>query len=625
MRNLFFIALFCFLTLSSVAQTPGTLDETFADNGIARLAPSDNMDVVAAILVQDDGKILTVGKSRKDGNNYSVYVSRQNVDGSLDTTYGIDGYAFFRVSDSYYLSEGRDAVLGKDGSLLIAGHVFDPDAIVNKSYILSIDENGFENINFGDNGYVFSEDGRGIVFEGIDIDSHGRIIVSGYRDDDAYVARYRLNGQIDPNFGDNGEMSLQLDPEYSMDSFGWDVKVVENDNILVGISAIELSTTTQCAGVWKLDSSGDVVETFGENGVLDFVVGNGHEYTLALDMQGDKYIVAGHSWLANQPELTYETFVTRVTKEGAIDETFGENGYTKLEPYKGAANYCYGIEVADDGQIFGVVYSVTLQNFLMRVYAFNLDSDGNLKANFGDNGIFVLPVPEIDVHGTEIILQEDGKLLISGYVYTQGNIGCEVVVARIHTDIQPEEPEAPAADVELVAEVVDANTVKVNATPNEYTLEYHVGIVTLEAYEELGLDAVVEELQADEEPLTGNQEIVFNELTQLTEYIIVAAAKNEEDKWTSKTVLVETPEGIGFEDLDEARFNIYPNPASSSVFVQTAMSDAQLSIVDMTGRCVKTVEISGNTRVSLEGINKGVYFVKLQKDNNHSIQKIVVK
>ena len=90
---------------------------------------------------------------------------------------------------------------------------------------------------------------------------------------------------------------------------------------------------------------------------------------------------------------------------------------------------------------------------------------------------------------------------------------------------------------------------------------------------------------------------------------------------------VTTPQGEGCEEILTSKFNLYPNPATSVLYIESVMNEtAQVSVIDLTGRCVKQVETTDNiTAIAIDDINKGVYFVMIEKDGNSVVQKLVVK
>lgn len=635
MRKLFTLALMCMLTFAGFAQDPGTYDESFGVNGVANFAPSSSHDFIETVLTQEDGKIITVGRSRYDASNYDVYVSRQNTDGTLDANYGMNGIMHLQATPAIYINAGRDAVFGNDGLLYVCGYTY--DYTDNQGFVYCLDENGFEYPYFGNNGVALSEYGGGIVYEAIDIDSYGRPIVTGYLNDTVFVRRFNLAGIPDPNFGENG--TLKIDIPGSLFSFAYDIKVLPDNKILVSGFRLDLETSMQKAFLVRLTANGSLDSTFGNGGVLILNVGPFADYANAIDIAPDgNYIIAGHSELPSNDEVLprYESFVTRVKTDGTIDSSFGTNGFTRFESFsgEGCINNSETVVVADDGQIFGTYYSYNYFTLASRAYVYNVDQNGQLKESFAGTGILPLSEDNIDIDGiTEIrtysaALRPDGKLVVGGYAYHNDGYASDIFVACINTDIEgddPIDPEIYPADVELTTEAIDAHTIKANVIPNEYTVEYHIGYVSKTMFDQVGAEMLAQAIQADGNPQTDAKEFTYGDLEEQTEYVVIATAKNEADEWIVKTSNVTTPQGIGYEDIEATRFNIYPNPATSVVFIETN-GNAQVSIIDITGRIVKEVETTENvTTISVNDINRGVYFIMVQDANNRIVEKLVVK
>jgi hypothetical protein len=79
---------------------------------------------------------------------------------------------------------------------------------------------------------------------------------------------------------------------------------------------------------------------------------------------------------------------------------------------------------------------------------------------------------------------------------------------------------------------------------------------------------------------------------------------------------------------------LYPNPAASFInlnYVLTMQSDVNVSILDLQGRTVKTVvnenQVNGayTNKIDLDGLNKGVYFIKVQTDNKVETLRFIVQ
>lgn len=631
MKKIFTLALMCLLAFTGFSQDPGTFDSSFGTDGMARFAPSTSHDFLEKILIQEDGKILTAGRSRYDNSNYDIYVSRQNADGSLDATFGTNGISHYQATQAIYLNAARDIAFGNDGLIFIAGYTY--DFTNNEGFVLCIDENGYEYPYFGNNGFAISEYGGGIVYEALDVDSYGRPIVTGYLNDTIVVRRYNAVGQLDPSFGDNGTVQIGFDD--ALFSFGYAINVLEDNKILVAGTKVELGTNIQNAFIMRLKANGTLDNTFGNNGCLNLNVGDLAEYALdiAIDADGN-YLVAGHNEMPNNSETLpkYEAYVTRVLSNGTVDTSFGTNGFTRFEMFEGevAVNNSEAVVGAQDGQVFGTLYSFDHDTQESRAYVYNLNENGQLNEDFAGTGILPITLQsgDIEVRTAAAAMQEDGKLLIGGMFFNNDGYASDVFVTRINTSVEgdgPIDPEVFPADVLVEAEAIDAYSVKATFTPNEYTTEYHAGILAVEFFDTMGEELVVEALKADGNPLTGVKEVTYNDLTPLTAYYVVVVAKNEADEWVVVKGEVTTPEGIGYEEIEATQFNVYPNPATSTVFVETN-GNAQVSIIDMTGRVVKEMVITDNvSAINIEDINEGIYFIMIQNESNRIVEKLVVK
>ena len=413
-----------------------SLDLNFGEDKTYLFEPSIAHDFMEKVLVQEDSKIITVGRARVDGQNYSVYVSRHNVDGSLDETYGNGGIVFLKAEPFIYMNCAFDADFDEDGNLYIAGYTF--DGVNNTAFVICLDKNGNENEEYGDKGYVITEYGGGIVYEAIDVDSKGQAVVAGYLNDQILVRRYTAEGNLDQSFANLGTAIISFGE--GTNSYAFDVKALEDGKILVTgymVKYTEGYILKSC--VLKLKSSGELDTSFGDGGTLFLYAGEYAEYALSISVQPNgKYLIAGYDELFSEtPELPrYESFIVRINTDGTIDETFGTEGFVKIEPLdgKGRVKYCYSIESASDGQIFGAIYSYDFTH----AYVFNLDINGQFKENFGDNGIMTLPKladDELEINLTSLALQ-DNNLIAGGYIAVEDGYNTHLFLVRIATDLQ---------------------------------------------------------------------------------------------------------------------------------------------------------------------------------------------
>ena len=178
--------------------------------------------------------------------------------------------------------------------------------------------------------------------------------------------------------------------------------------------------------------------------------------------------------------------------------------------------------------------------------------------------------------------------------------------------------------IDLNVEVKTNTSVFVTATPNEETAEYHYILIEKAYADSIGVDSTMSIIYADPYALYLVDEWEWIDLRPETEYLAIAQGKNVKGEWgeITKVEFVTTIDGTI--EIVENNFNIYPNPATSEVRISSSMNgEANVSIYDMTGRCVKEVRVAdiSNATINVSDINKGVYFINV--DGN--VEKIIIK
>ncbi len=447
MKRLFIFIFISVLALNSYAQDLGDVNLSFGTDGSFVFNPSISHDKMEKILVQEDGKIITVGRARVDGTNYSVYVSRHNADGSLDETYGENGIAYFKAIPAIYMNHAFDAALNDKGYLFLAGYTY--DYINNTGFVLCLDENGIENTDFGENGFAISDYGHGIDYEAIDIDANGRPVVAGYYDDNILVRRYNTKGKTDKTFGEDGTAIIKPGPSTYW-SYAYDIEILDDGKMLItGHKVFE--DGIQVTYLLRLKSNGDLDVTFANNGVLELNAGELAEYATSISVQADgKYLVAGHTDLfTSEPLPRSGSFITRINSDGTFDKSFGTDGFVRIEPFEGdgCINETYSILATTDGQIFGTIFSYNYTSGASRSYVYNLDANGQFKEDFAGSGIMALPKfidNETSVRSLTLALKDNKNILAGGHVADDDPNNTNLFISCINIDIKDgnnEEPE----------------------------------------------------------------------------------------------------------------------------------------------------------------------------------------
>ena len=95
----------------------------------------------------------------------------------------------------------------------------------------------------------------------------------------------------------------------------------------------------------------------------------------------------------------------------------------------------------------------------------------------------------------------------------------------------------------------------------------------------------------------------------------------------SEISIFTTATVISVFDLEEARndIRIFPNPSTGKFYLEGVEANQEVNVLDVTGKVVKTLQISTNKFLSIDlsSIEKGIYFLKFTKQN--IVKKILVK
>ncbi|HXU27590.1 MAG TPA: T9SS type A sorting domain-containing protein, partial [Bacteroidia bacterium] len=88
-----------------------------------------------------------------------------------------------------------------------------------------------------------------------------------------------------------------------------------------------------------------------------------------------------------------------------------------------------------------------------------------------------------------------------------------------------------------------------------------------------------------------------------------------------------TVSGMGIASVTAAKnVNVYPNPASSFITVATDTKISLIEMYDISGKVIISEIPSTNTHtIQLNGVEPGIYFLKTEKNNQISVQKIIVR
>lgn len=278
---------------------------------------------VGSGLVQTDGKIVIGYGTLIDGK---TYMARLNADGTLDTSFGNSGVA--DIGGSLFSPGAPGEIFQlKNGKLVTLIVDFNSPLMTMNTYLVRINTDGSVDTDYGTNGYVHASTmtfGGSFTVNPYTGDAYFTAMnmmpaVSGV------ITHFDSTGAQDMTFGGSGSATLTS-------SFSNFLNLVfdSKSNALV-IAKIDL-TAADGVHVAKLKLDGQLDMDFGTNGVYELAIGTSNNYMnskIVLEESTGKILLLGNLKINGDPNSTPavapadQYVLTRLTADGQLDSTFG--------------------------------------------------------------------------------------------------------------------------------------------------------------------------------------------------------------------------------------------------------------------------------------------------------------
>lgn len=330
----------------------GSLDASFGTNGVAFIDITGHDDVAGAVAIQADGKIVVAGTSAVFPQPAQIVVVRVNANGSLDGSFGTGGV----VLTPFGISPGvADVAIQQDGRIVVVGNTANTGLL--DIALLRYNADGSLDLSFDGDGKVTTDIAGGQeLTTGVAIQADGRILVSatvlpslGSFNFDFALLRYNADGSLDSSF--NGDGIAITDIGGGSDAADAGVVVQSDGKIVVGGTTSSAGGATQDLALVRYNADGSLDATFGTNGIAVLDFGGTIETGMSLALQVDGKIVLGGtaSGVINGVSIN-DALLVRVDTDGAVDPSFGINGFTTVD-FVGRGEQQVSIAIALDGKI----------------------------------------------------------------------------------------------------------------------------------------------------------------------------------------------------------------------------------------------------------------------------------
>ncbi len=362
-----------------VLLSAGDLDPSFGTNGSVTTSFGASPGGANHVAIDPNGRIIVVGATGSAPNR-DFAVARYNSDGSLDTTFDVDG----RLAIPFGLSDDSAAsvAIDQNGQIVVAGSSSNTGGSNYDFAVVRLNSDGSLDPTFGTGGktttaFGTSED----VARDVVIDPSGKIVVLGWTRsasgdavaDDLAVVRYNADGSLDTTFGTGGKVKADLGTNNDKPA----ALAIDGSGKIV--MAATIGSWPFDVAVSRLNSDGSVDSSFGNNGIriTDFGSIEEHAYDMAID-EGDRIVVVGSTRTATGLDFA----VARYTTDGSLDSAFGNGG--KLTTDLGASDIAKCVIIDAGAKI--IVAGSTGGSLDRDSVVVRYNPDGSLDSTFGSGG-----------------------------------------------------------------------------------------------------------------------------------------------------------------------------------------------------------------------------------------------
>jgi uncharacterized delta-60 repeat protein len=310
----------------------GSLDLGFG-NGGKIIGPQTSL---GGVVILPDGKILTVGSIRASQIPVVNFVlTRYNPDGTLDTTFGVDGYAMIGPqTQSIVYTFGNALVIQPDGKIVAVGvATINPGG--DRFLLARFNADGSRDESFGSAGVVFTRFTNGETQAlAVGLQADGKIVAGGYNVADQVtrnfaLARYNTNGALDLDFGLEGQVTTNFAFRNFAQANG---VVIQPDGKIIAAGGFTRQATGFLLARYKSD--GRLDQEYGTGGkVTTGFVNGGTGYGHAALLQPDGKLLVGGTLAFSGMNSTL--LLARYNTDGSYDQSFGNGGVVISEQEAG--------------------------------------------------------------------------------------------------------------------------------------------------------------------------------------------------------------------------------------------------------------------------------------------------
>ena len=380
------------------------------DNGQGRVItnPTEFDDQFHDVLVQPDGKVVVAGQLGAFQNNRPgamMTVARYTRDGRLDTTFNGDGQ-IIALTD---LSVATATALDSQERILVAGQISNAASAFDFTLHRYTTTGAPAHFPAAPDGQWPVTDFNGLNDLAVDmvIQPDGKIVLAGNTKptrvtQDFALVRYLDNGALDPDFGNGGKITTDINGQNSIDSL--QAVALQPDGKIVALGATRADRNADTSSVLvRYLPNGQPDPNFGGG---DGIAPAEAFATLALQPDG-KIVVGGTTEIEGRRQFA----AARYTADGQPDPTF--NGVGMAVADFGLEALALDLLLEPDGAI---VLAGCVQDSIDPFALARFRADGQLDDTFSGDGKATIDVNSVRKACARAITRDpaSGDYLLAG-------------------------------------------------------------------------------------------------------------------------------------------------------------------------------------------------------------------
>ncbi len=603
-----FLYLICLLLIIVTPVFSQTLDAKFGNGGKV-VTPINDSSAANSIAIQDDGKIIIGGYTTVAGRDRFALV-RYNVNGSLDSTFGIGGKVVAQIKDRSSISS---IAIQADGKILAGGSVFNDNrnVLLDSSYtIVRYTKDGSIDSLFGKNGIATVKMSNGLgELKKLLVKPDGKILTAGTVGAPVFenilaLVQFTPDGSLDSSFGSNGKLEGYINDIEEITDIG-----LGKDGKIYAIGQMRNWSFIGDFALLRFLQNGTVDSSFGTNGVVKTDFNDNRVNNLKVEnaqsliiLPDSSIVVAGYNF------TTPSTFaLAKYKMNGSLDSTFGTDGKV-ITPVHNLYGYPNDILSDAAGNLYVSGYvsgSSNNSDFAIAKYF----SDATLDSSFGRSGIDTTDFFGFSDVAYVSVLQSDAKIILAGHAGISSD-SYGIALARYTMSALP---------LRLINFYANKNGEK-NLLQWQTAQEINVDRYEIERSADGREYSVIGRINAglskynftDDKPLTGKNYYRLNMI-------------DRDGKFEYSPMRIV---------INNSRFdvNIYPLPAQGKLNIHIQSNEpekVEISLTDIFGKTLITNAFSltaglNNSFINVQSISKGVYFLKLATSQTTEMRKIII-